>query len=253
MQIRNQPVLPPDNPALTAQVSAAQRAQIAGAAFSKLIRSMGGAEKSDKTERETLVPSEEVQAAWSPQAIYQSMAMQVPSPTATSRTVRGFCWTDQTLAVFIGNGGELPIDTVKTIHWESEGNQELTPAQCEQLRRTYPLDGISAQEYYNLLSELTHLDVLSAEDCAGMHLASGALGISFSPENGQFDGNLLTHLRDTLAKMQQNWDWVHSEEYRQAELFDEETRAEYRKNLEQDLRARRRLTALLEQIFSSET
>ena len=197
MQIRNQPIAHPYDPNALNASTTVQKSELVGTAFSKLIRSMNAPLHA---KQEDLVPSEEVQAAWSPQAIYQSMAMQVPSPTSTSRTVRGICWTDQTLAVFIGNGGEIPIDTEKTINWDSQGDQEITEAQIAELRMKYNLDHLSAQDYYNLLSDLTNMGVLSAEDCAGMHLASGSSGITFQPfavggEAGLFDGNLVQHLR----------------------------------------------------------
>lgn len=250
MQIRNQPIAHPYDPNALNASTTVQKSELVGTAFSKLIRSMNAPLHA---KQEDLVPSEEVQAAWSPQAIYQSMAMQVPSPTSTSRTVRGICWTDQTLAVFIGNGGEIPIDTEKTINWDSQGDQEITEAQIAELRMKYNLDHLSAQDYYNLLSDLTNMGVLSAEDCAGMHLASGSSGITFQPfavggEAGLFDGNLVQHLRDTLNQMLQNWDWLNSEEYDQVNLFGAEAKAEYRANLELDIRTRKNMLEIFQKL-----
>ena len=142
MQIRNQPIVHPYDPSALNASTTVQKSELVGTAFSKLIRSVNAPLHA---KQEALVPSEEVQEVWSPQAIYQSMAMQVPLPTSTSRTVRGICWTDQTLAVFIGNGGEIPIDTSKTINWDSQGDQEITEAQIAELRMKYNLAHLSAQ------------------------------------------------------------------------------------------------------------
>ena len=189
MEIRNQGIQNLD-PTLLNQSTTVQRTEAVSTAFSKMMRKLSDPNAAQKEE---LLPSEAVEQVWSPQAIYQSMAMQVPSPTSTSRSVRGICWTDQTLAVFIGNGGQIPIDTGKTINWDSTGDQELSEQKILELRAKYDLDHLTAQDYYNLLSDLTHLGVLSAHDCASMHLSTASSGISFLPfpvdgQTGRFDG-----------------------------------------------------------------
>lgn len=249
MEIRNQGI-PNFDPTLLNQVNSVQRAETVSTAFSKMIRKLSDPSQAQKEE---LVPSEGVEKVWSPQAIYQSMAMQVPAPTSTSHTVRGICWTDQTLAVFIGSGGQIPIDTEKTINWDSKGDGSLSEDQILQLRANYDLDHLTAQQYYNLLSDLTHMNVLSADDCASLHLSSVSSGISFLPfpvngTAGLFDGNLLDYLSKTLDHMLLNWEWVHSPEYDQSNLFGEEAKEEYRASLQQDIQTRRNLVAILSQI-----
>ena len=86
-----------------------------------------------------------------------------------------------------------------------------------------------------------------------MHLASGSSGITFQPfavggEAGLFDGNLVQHLRDTLNQMLQNWDWLNSEEYDQVNLFGAEAKAEYRANLELDIRTRKNMLEILQRL-----
>ncbi len=246
MEIRNQGIQNLD-PTLLNQSTTVQRTEAVSTAFSKMMRKLSDPNAAQKEE---LLPSEAVEQVWSPQAIYQSMAMQVPSPTSTSRSVRGICWTDQTLAVFIGNGGQIPIDTGKTINWDSTGDQELSEQKILELRAKYDLDHLTAQDYYNLLSDLTHLGVLSAHDCASMHLSTASSGISFLPfpvdgQTGRFDGNLLSYLSRTLDQMLINWEWIHSPEYDQSNLFGSEAKEDYRASLQQDIQTRRNMIRVL--------
>lgn len=250
MEIRNLG-LPNFDPTVNQpSVPSVQQTEAVGTAFSKMIRKLSDPNQAKKEE---LVPSEGVEKIWSPQAIYQSMAMQVPTPTSTSRNVRGICWTDQTLAVFIGNGGQIPIDTDKTINWDSQGDMELSERQVLELRAKYDLDHMTAQQYYNLLSDLTHMNVLSAHDCASMHLSTASSGISFLPFSvngmtGLFDGNLLDYLSSTLQQMQRNWQWIHSPEYDQSNLFGKDAKEEYRASLQQDIKTRENMIAILSQL-----
>lgn len=255
MEIRNQGIPPAMDPTLLNQSNVVQRTENVSTAFSKMMRKMSDAKQAAKEE---LVPSEAVEQVWSPQAIYQRMAIQVPSPTSTSRNVRGICWTDQTLAVFIGNGGQIPIDTEKTINWDSQGDQELTEAQILELRAKYDLDHLTAQQYYNLLSDLTHLGVLSAHDCASLHLSTASSGISFLPfpvggQAGLFDGNLLAYLSHTLKQMQANWDWMQSPDYDQSNLFGAQAKEDYRESLQQDIQTRKHMIEVLSRIANLPT
>ncbi|MBD5094725.1 MAG: hypothetical protein HDT26_10690 [Subdoligranulum sp.] len=119
-----------------------------------------------------------------------------------------------------------PIDTTKTINWASSGDHKLTAEEIAQLKEKYDVTNLSAQEYYDLMSDLTHMNVLSAEDVMSVHLKHGGDGFVMTPGGGGFaswgkiptlqQGNIVKYLADWLALLLEKWDWLHSDDFKEA-------------------------------------
>lgn len=174
----------------------------------------------------------------------------------TSRNILGVNWSDETLAVLIGNGGTIPIDTTKTINWDSKGGKELTDEQISELKGKYDVDNLSAQDFYDLMSDLTHMEVLSAEDCAGMYLATASSGASLSPggslfagrTSGFMSGNIMQALSSALDSMLENMDWLDSDKYDKSNPFGANVKYEYKVGLERDIQTRQNVLQILQKL-----
>ena len=92
-------------------------------------------------------------------------SVQVPTIPKISQSViiDGEEWNDQQLAYCIDVKANLSLE--KTINWNATGTDVLTQAQMEDLQERYDIENMSKQDFYNLLSDLTHLNVVSAQDC----------------------------------------------------------------------------------------
>lgn len=120
------------------------------------------------------------EAGLSPVEMYEQMtmtAMPEPPVTRNSKTIGSVTWTDETLAVLAEQRAGVPIDIAKAINWESTGDQDLTGEQIAELRESYDLTSLSAQDYYNLMSDLTHWNVISAEDIHSMIFKAAPIGL----------------------------------------------------------------------------
>lgn len=171
---------------------------------------------------------------------------------ASSYNYHGATWTDQTIATLIG-GISAPIDTTKTINWASKGNKELTEQQIAKLKEKYDVRNMSHQEYYDLLSDLTHMEVLSAEDMSGLFLAKAGSGFTPGPSRSegrtpgfQVGDMILKHSAD-LERFLLDWDWLNSPEYDIANPSSM-AKQEYAQGLRKDISEVERILAILKQL-----
>lgn len=113
--------------------------------------------------------------------IYALMRSSVTKPNVkSSAVVDGIEWNDEILASWLSHFGEADaIDTSNKINWESTGDQALTDEQIAELKSKYDVTNLSPQSYYDLMSELTSMNVLSAGDISGMFITKMPL-----PKNG---------------------------------------------------------------------
>ncbi len=80
------------------------------------------------------------------------------------------------------------------INWEADGSLSLTKDQAEYLTSKYDFSDMSKQDYYNFLSELTHMNIISAEDVVSQYvkpIPPGVIvtsGVSSSSVRGAFGG-----------------------------------------------------------------
>lgn len=139
-------------------------------------------------------------------------------------------WRDESLAhftvgLFTGDW-DYPIDTTKTINWQSRGDHILTAEEIAQLKERYDVTNLSAQGYYDLMSELTQLEVLSGNDVMGVHLATAGseLGVSATglfpgvaeTIQGIYQGNVVNYFTVALNRLLESWKWINSNKYKAA-------------------------------------
>lgn len=137
-------------------------------------------------------------------------------------------WRDETLAhfavgQFTGNWDD-PIDTAKPINWQSPGDHKLTSEEIAQLKETYDVNHLSAQGYYDLMSDLTHMEVLSGDDVMGVHLSTADSELAFNTTGlftgatgtveGRFHGNIVNYFTVVVTRLLDSWKWINSNEYK---------------------------------------
>lgn len=161
-------------------------------------------------------------------------------------------WNDEMFARAVGHGED--IDTSKSINWDSIGEKELTEEQIKYLKEKYDVDDLSPQEYYDLMSELTNMDALSAEDCVGitlLHTGISEQGWRLVPEGvpsmlgWSRTGNMSRDLQTALDRLLENWKWMKSDDYRRMNNLTEEEWAADLSAIEKDIRARQAVKDLL--------
>ena len=69
---------------------------------------------------------------------------------------------------------EKHISREKTINWQATGTDVLTKQQMDELQEKYDIENLSDQDYYDLMSDLTHLNVISGGDVARTYWKKGA-------------------------------------------------------------------------------
>lgn len=116
---------------------------------------------------------------------------------------------DAALAALIGGGDD--ISTEKAVNWSSKGDKELTAEQIARLKETYDVNNLTRQDYYDLMSDLTQMEVLAGEDCMGVHLATApppgrySVPVGYSSFGGQSrkfqGGSLLDYFSDVVNRM----------------------------------------------------
>lgn len=89
---------------------------------------------------------------------------------------------DEELASHIGFVGKEEISTEKTINWQSTGMGELTSEQIDYLKSAYDIEHMNGQSYYNLMSDLSHMDILSGYDIMRQYVKFGVPGSSLIME-----------------------------------------------------------------------
>lgn len=154
----------------------------------------------------------------------RSVKEREPVPVVQDR------WRDEALAhytvgQFTGRW-DAPIDTTNTINWESLGDHKLTAEEIEQLKGKYDVKNLTAQEYYDLMSELTHMEVLSGNDVMGVHFATAGSEAGFDttslftgaagPVEGQFQGDIVNYFAVAVSRLLASWKWINSNEYKAA-------------------------------------
>ncbi|MBD5094981.1 MAG: hypothetical protein HDT26_12045 [Subdoligranulum sp.] len=136
-------------------------------------------------------------------------------------------WNEESLAqsVALSFTGDInfPIDTTKTINWESSGDHKLTSEEIAQLKEKYDVTHLSAQEYYDLMSDLTHMNVLSGNDVMGVfcrHVGDGFMMGHVESLAGRTptiqQGNLLKYLAAALSQVLEYWGWLSSDDFKKA-------------------------------------
>lgn len=172
-------------------------------------------------------------------------------------------WRDETLAHFtVGQftgSWDDPIDIAKPINWQSPGDHRLTSEEITQLKGKYDVNHLSAQEYYDLMSDLTHMEVLSGSDVMGVHLSTadsepgfGTTGL-FTGEagtvEGRFQGNVVNYFTVAVTRLLESWKWINSNEYN---VTNPHLTAEKRKYIRgatlKDLRPRQKMLEVLIQL-----
>jgi len=134
-------------------------------------------------------------------------------------------WCDRTLADFIAKDftgdWSYPIDTTKTINWESSGKHKLTSDEIAQLKEKYDVNNLSPQEYYDLMSDLSHMEVLSGNDVMGVHVKHLGSDINLTAKGllpkglpAVQQGNIVNYLAVALSHLLGYWDWINSDEYK---------------------------------------
>lgn len=64
------------------------------------------------------------------------------------------------------------ISTDKQINWDSRGSRTLTDVQKRLLMEEYNVENISKQDFYNLFSDLTNMDIISRDDIRRMFFSN---------------------------------------------------------------------------------
>lgn len=192
-----------------------------------------------------------------PVALYQGITGRtVPQ----EREIPSF-WTDEALATLItrGAGG---VSAEKTIDWYSQGDQELTAEQIAGLKEKYDVTSLSPQDYYDLMSDLTHMGVLSGGDCMGVHLRTFPFsgpgqsfmlhpaGYSAFPKHSRdFNGNMVSALSLDLDILLEHLAWLGSKECRQMNPhLTQEQLSGFQGALEKDIAPRKRMLEVLKQL-----
>lgn len=84
--------------------------------------------------------------------------------------VDGFLCSDYS---FLGSAN---ISREQTINWQATGTDVLTQQQIADLQEKYDIENLSIQDFYNLMSDLTHLNVISGGDVARTYWKKGIEG-----------------------------------------------------------------------------
>lgn len=188
--------------------------------FSAIVAAYDSAISPDVSRKEDQPSTEEI----APLERYQTITGRDVTEKDPSVTVKSW-WCDKTLANFIaedftGNWA-YPIDTTKTINWESKGDHKLTADEIAQLKDKYDVTNLSPQEYYDLMSDLTHMEVLSGNDVMGVHVKQFGSDINLTAKGllpqgmpAVRQGNIINYLAVALSHLLEYWDWINSDEYK---------------------------------------
>lgn len=165
-------------------------------------------------------------------------------------------YNEGTLAHFIAKDftgdWDYPIDTTKTINWQSSGDHTLTAEEIAQLREKYDVTNLTAQQYYDLMSDLTHMEVLSGSDVMGVHLATAGSEVGFNtmgPIQGKYQGNAVNYFAVMLTRLLESWEWINSNEYKQTNwCVSPDKQALIREATLKDLQPRQKMADVLTQL-----
>ena len=188
--------------------------------FSAMAAAYNTAISPDVSRKEGQPSTEEI----APLERYQTITGRTVAENDTGVTVESW-WCDETLAEFISKkftGNRLyPMDTTKTINWESCGNHKLTSEEITQLKEKYDVTNLSPQEYYDLMSDLTHMEALSGNDVMGVHLKHFGSDINLTAKGllpqgmpAVRQGNIINYLAVARSRLLEYWGWINSDEYK---------------------------------------
>lgn len=91
---------------------------------------------------------------------------------------------DEKFASKLELGGNEEISTEKPIDWQADGGNELTKDQIDYLKSNYDVENMSTQDYYNLMSDLTHMNVISGKDLGRQHAGVLPIGVTAASSGG---------------------------------------------------------------------
>lgn len=165
-------------------------------------------------------------------------------------------YNDKTLASFIAGkftgSNQYPIDTTKTINWQSSGDHTLTAEEIARLKEKYDVTNLTAQQYYDLMSDLTHMEVLSGSDVMGVHLATAGSEVGFNTMGsiqGEYQGNAVNYFAVMLTRLLESWEWINSDEYKTTNSYlSAEKQALIREATLKDLQPRQKMADVLTQL-----
>lgn len=195
-----------------------------------------------------------------PMELYQAMTGRGVLDGAFFKPGSKSLWTDEGLAAVLSKGET--IDTTKTISWTSQGEKNLTEEQISSLKKKYDVTNLSSQDYYDLLSELTHMDVLSAEDCIGANMVytnEKPPAFRFIPypynqrslhskELYQTSGDLTQALSAALDILRERLELINSDQYMKVNMITEEDQKLDRAAVEKNIHTREILLNLMKQL-----
>lgn len=167
----------------------------------------------------TAAPSSELPKGSDPLNIYQNMKDSLNTQNIKSATVvKGYLWDDKILADWIGmRNDEVSIDISNPINWAATGKETLTNEQITYIKNKYNISDLNSQDFYNLMSDLTNWDVISAEDVTNMFLTEAPpisnSGILMRVDNAPTKNTKSYASGNILEKLNQDIDyfqWVYS-------------------------------------------
>lgn len=154
-----------------------------------------------------------------PIELYQNVKDSLNAQNIKSATVvKGYLWDDQILADWIGMGNDdVSIDTSNPINWAATGKETLTNEQIAHIKNKYNVSNLNPQDFYDLMSDLTNWDVISAEDVTNMFLTEAPpisdSGILMRVDNAPAQNTKSYAFGNILEKLTQDIDyfqWVYS-------------------------------------------
>lgn len=106
----------------------------------------------------------------------------------------------------------------KPINWDADGSAKLTDEQAEDLKSRYDITDIRKQDYYNLLAELSDMNVISAKDVMRQFIEPGPFLVEHYvvPAGADQDflrlpscsGNMLEKTADFLNRLNTASSWL---------------------------------------------
>lgn len=93
----------------------------------------------------------------------------------------------------------LGVKLKNQINWDSDGSGKLTDEQIRDLQERYDVTNLSRQEYYNLLTELVNLNVISGDDFEKQFIRQA------SPEVAEYGYMLIAAFPDNSETAYRNY------------------------------------------------
>lgn len=132
-------------------------------------------------------------------------------------------YSDEKFAAHLQSGNAKEIARERNINWQADGKHELSAEQIDDLKSAYDIENMSGQDYYNLIADLTDMNVISGKDAARPNIGILPIGVvldtafndtgcdgsisDFSMYSGNIYNNILTRYHEyseTLDKINQS-------------------------------------------------